>query len=217
MAQSPTNQSDTIMGNAGDDTLRGRGGHDRIFGLRGDDRLLGEQGNDTLLGGNGNDTLLGGDGADHLYGEGGDDVLFGGRDSDSFHLNSISEWSTMQDYNPAEDLVFINDVPTRPGGGGPPVIFPGSSLTLTDGALIWDADGEGAEEPIQIARISPLVRARDIKIFVKVQRSSGVIDQQPIVVNERHSFSSLTARSSSFDNSLHSLDRFAGNQQPTTL
>ncbi len=78
-------QSDTLIGNAGNDTIFARSGNDEVYGGDGADRLDGGHdddlidggaGDDHLTGGNdeGNDTLIGGSGADLLNGRDGNDT-----------------------------------------------------------------------------------------------------------------------------------------------
>jgi Ca2+-binding RTX toxin-like protein len=71
------------IGTTGNDTLLGDPNDTNILlGLAGDDLLTGGKLADLLVGGDGNDTLIGGGGNDILLGDGGDDVLDGGAGND---------------------------------------------------------------------------------------------------------------------------------------
>lgn len=69
------NQTDLILGTAGDDTLNGNEGNDCLVGGAGDDTLNGGPGDDILVGGAGVDALDGGDGTDICYGTVGTDTF----------------------------------------------------------------------------------------------------------------------------------------------
>jgi Ca2+-binding RTX toxin-like protein len=68
-------ESDELLGAAGDDTIQGFGGNDSITGAKGDDLVDGGDANDFVKGGAGDDTLIGGAGTDILLGGTGDDTL----------------------------------------------------------------------------------------------------------------------------------------------
>jgi Ca2+-binding RTX toxin-like protein len=70
----PSNQSELILGTAGNDTINAGGG---------DDCVLGGGGNDTINGGAGNDVILGGPDNDNLRGWTGDDIVIGGPGTDT--------------------------------------------------------------------------------------------------------------------------------------
>jgi Ca2+-binding RTX toxin-like protein len=63
----PSNQSELILGTAGNDTINARGGNDCVLGGGGNDTLNGQAGNDVLIGGPGNDSFDGGPGTDICY------------------------------------------------------------------------------------------------------------------------------------------------------
>jgi Ca2+-binding RTX toxin-like protein len=66
----PSGNSELIVGTPASETIVGAGGADCILGGSGDDLLRGGGGIDILMGGPGNDTLNGGGGADVCYGGG---------------------------------------------------------------------------------------------------------------------------------------------------
>ncbi len=78
-----TNNSNLLVGNAGEDRLYGRGG---------DDQLNGDAGNDLLKGGAGLDTLNGDAGSDVLFGGDGNDILYGGSEVDYLYGNNDDDW-----------------------------------------------------------------------------------------------------------------------------
>jgi Ca2+-binding RTX toxin-like protein len=63
----PSNQSELILGTAGNDTINARGGNDCVLGGGGNDTLNGQAGDDVLIGGPGNDSFDGGPGTDICY------------------------------------------------------------------------------------------------------------------------------------------------------
>ena len=81
----PTNDSELVLGTAGNNTINARGGNDCVLGGGGDDSLCGGQirvirgdifctegisnSNDVIIGGPGNDSVAGGPGWDVCYGE----------------------------------------------------------------------------------------------------------------------------------------------------
>lgn len=75
IATNGNNQTDLILGTAGNDTLDGNQGNDCMIGGAGDDTLNGNPGNDILVGGAGTDTLNGGGGTDTCYGTVGTDTF----------------------------------------------------------------------------------------------------------------------------------------------
>jgi Ca2+-binding RTX toxin-like protein len=104
----PTNEDDTIYGNAGNDTIHARGGNDILIGGAGADMLFGGAGNDTASYEKSNDgvhvslmtgiatgghaegdtlidieNLTGSSRADTLEGDSGDNVLSGGEGNDT--------------------------------------------------------------------------------------------------------------------------------------
>lgn len=96
----PTSDSDIILGTDGndridagdgDDVICAGGGVDRIWGRNGNDIILGGEnrdfidagdGDDLIFAGTGPDRVKLGDGDDHAFGEGGSDILRGGKGND---------------------------------------------------------------------------------------------------------------------------------------
>jgi Ca2+-binding RTX toxin-like protein len=173
-----TNSSNRIDGQDGNDTLKGYGGADGLYGgdgadvlygMDGQDLLRGEAGADWLDGGNGIDQLLGGGGGDTLLGGGGDDQLTGGDGPDAFVFNTAlsvaNNVDEVTDFNVAEDLFHLDNAvfSTLPGGvlAVSAFRFGATAADASDrilynsatGALLYDADGNGAAAPVQFAQL----------------------------------------------------------------
>ncbi len=129
-----------ITGNNGNNILRGEGGNDK---------LLGGKGNDTLIGGLGKDTLTGGTGADQFMFE-----------SKAQGIDRIT------DFNANQDKIAIKANGFQGGlkagkllknqfvSGGVGTVASSAShrfIYHSDGALYFDADGNGSAAQIQIA------------------------------------------------------------------
>ena len=125
--------------------------------------LTGDAGANKLSGGAGIDTLIGNAGADILNGGAGKDILTGGTGKDIFQLTSLSK-DTITDFVVVHDTIQLeNSVFTHLTTTG---MLNAASLKIgaaaTDandyviynsntGALLYDADGNGAHAPTQIA------------------------------------------------------------------
>lgn len=152
--------NDTIAGNFGDNDLDGRGGADKINGRGGQDLLTGGEGHDKLTGGAGSDgfvyRFIESAGADKITDFGGNDVLFFekpaygaiGREADGTGLVDSKNFVARGD-NAAQDA---NDF----------FIF-----RKSDHSLWFDADGNGADDAIQIAVFNngANITAGDLFIF----------------------------------------------------
>ena len=138
-----SNSGQTIVGNAGNNIIRGMGGNDTLIGGSGNDRLVGGAGNDILNGGAGNDVFI-----------------FDGA------LNAASNVDTIQDYNVAQDSIWLEDAVFTGLTLGK---LAGSAFTrgvaattanhriiynAATGALSFDADGNGGGAAIQFASLS---------------------------------------------------------------
>jgi Ca2+-binding RTX toxin-like protein len=161
--------NDLLVGYGGIDGLYGGAGADVLSGMDGQDVLRGEAGADWLDGGAGIDQLLGGGGADTLLGGAGDDQLTGGDGPDAFvfntALNAANNIDQVTDFNGTEDMFHLDDAvfSTLPAGvlaasafrigagamdGNDRIIY--NSAT---GALMYDADGQGAAAAVQFAQL----------------------------------------------------------------
>jgi serralysin len=138
-------------GNSRANTLNGNDGNNILLGLDGLDVLNGGLGNDTLNGGLGNDTLNGGAGADTFI----FDSALG-----ATNVDTISGYSVADDTISLENAVFTGlAVGTLTGGA---FYIGAAAHDSTDriiynsatGALLFDADGNGAGAAIQFATLS---------------------------------------------------------------
>ncbi|MBK1986059.1 VCBS repeat-containing protein [Sphaerospermopsis aphanizomenoides BCCUSP55] len=167
--------ANNITGNAGNNILNGGIGNDVLYG---------NSGNDNLSGGDGNDSLNGGAGADTLIGGLSNDTLSGGVGNDIFRLNASNEGiDKIQDFVVGEDKIEISA--TGFGGGlvagaldntafisGLGVTTASDSLqrfiyNSSNGALFFDADGNGVGSRVQIATLAslPTLSASDIVVI----------------------------------------------------
>ena len=154
-------------------------GNDFISGGVGNDTLYGESGNDFINGdaydkqsgaiGNGNDSLYGGTGDDSLEGGAGSDRLEGGEGFDSYIFNSPLDGSIdiISGFNPAQDTIQLDSLifTAFSNNGILADNFIANStglandsndfliLNTVNGALSYDADGNGLGDAIQFAQI----------------------------------------------------------------
>ena len=160
------NQANVITGNGAVNSLRGGLGNDTLLGKAGNDTLRGEDSSDTLLGDSGNDDLNGGRGNDKLDGGTGTNILTGEGGSDIFKFATTGHIDTITDYNVANDTIQLeNAVFTALTTTGTLVAgqfkIGTQALDANDfviynnvtGALLYDANGNGAGAAIQIATI----------------------------------------------------------------
>jgi Ca2+-binding RTX toxin-like protein len=160
---------DRLYGDAGDDDLYGGYGHDDLYGGAGSDDLLGDDGDDDLAGGIGRDFLQGGAGSDYLNGGDDADTLLGGMGKDFFVFDTAPKrkaFDVIQDFRPADDTVVLdNAVFTKVGKDGwlsgaafraGPAAKDASDRIIYNkatGALSYDADGNGGNSAVQIAKL----------------------------------------------------------------
>ncbi|MBR0555865.1 S8 family serine peptidase [Ciceribacter sp. L1K23] len=102
----------TVIFRGMDRGIGGDGG-DRLYGNSGSNSLYGMRGNDTLNGRGGNDSLNGHRGNDNLYGGSGNDKLSGGSGNDSFYfntkLNSSTNVDTISDFSVVDDRIVLEN------------------------------------------------------------------------------------------------------------
>lgn len=135
----PTSQSDVILGTqgadtivamGGDDTICALGGLDTINGGRGSDWIDAGAGDDNVLGAADNDTIFGGTGNDLLQGGPANDTIFGGEDDDTIFGNSGSD---SIDGGPGVDAIN--------GGSGADTITTGTGSTVGSGKTVNGGSG----------------------------------------------------------------------------
>lgn len=152
-ARSIFSGNDKIVGSSGDDQLAGFNGNDRIWGRGGDDRLKGGNGDDKIWGGVGNDRLKGEDGDDRFYFD--------------TALDADTNVDTILDFTLADDLIVLDiSIFTALGAVGAlaeAAFVIGAAATDdehrvvfddSNGALYYDADGNGAGEQVQFAKVA---------------------------------------------------------------
>jgi serralysin len=165
----------TISGGAGKDQIAGG---DHASG----DKLSGNGGNDVLVGDLGADRLNGGAGGDLLDGGAGKDVLSGGVGKDNFLFKaglSAANADQITDYNVAADTIRLeNAVFKQVGTAGAlsaAAFWTGAAAhdandrviyNATTGALLYDADGNGAQAAVRFATLDSglSLTARDFVI-----------------------------------------------------
>lgn len=148
----------------------GNGLANGIVGNAGSNQLNGLAGNDILSGGGGNDILVGGAGRN---------ILTGGIGNDIFRFTALGNTGTVTDYNVANDTIQLeNSVFTALTATG---TLPASQFRVgaqavdgndhviynkTSGALIYDANGNGAGAGVQIGTLDPGLNLTHLDIAV---------------------------------------------------
>jgi Ca2+-binding RTX toxin-like protein len=153
--------ANVVLGNTGNNVLAGFEGNDNLRGNAGNDTLLGGSGADRLDGGIGNDRLMGGDGADYLYGGAGNDLFMLERPDASRQFDTIADFTIGQDLLGIDRALLGLSTPDAAFSAD--MLSIGTRATSADhrlvydprsGSVLLDADGSGAGEAIQIARMS---------------------------------------------------------------
>lgn len=139
--------NDVLIGSTARDTLFAGGGDDRLLGMAGNDRLNGGGGSDRLIGGKGADALTGGAGADHFVFNSVSDK--GDRITDFAHgLDHIDLRATAFGLASLVDGVnFVQDGAATQAAAT--LIYDAAT-----GALMYDADGNGAGASVLLATLS---------------------------------------------------------------
>jgi Ca2+-binding RTX toxin-like protein len=123
-----------------------------------------------LYGNDGNNVVNGGGGADQIYGRLGVDTLVGGAGADGFYFDTAlggGNIDKINDFNVADDTIFLENAifAALPVTG---VLAPGAFVTgaaagdandriiynAGTGALLYDADGNGAGAAVQFATLT---------------------------------------------------------------
>ena len=147
-------------------------GDERLLGTSVADTLYGKDGvHDVILAGTGNDSVFGLSGNDTLNGEAGNDTLTGGLGNDNFDfttaLSAAANVDVIVDFNVAADTIRIDDAIFKAIGQTSGVLAAAKFYTGTaahdaddriiynqaSGALIYDADGNGAGAATQFATL----------------------------------------------------------------
>jgi hypothetical protein len=143
--------------------------------------IINDDGTRRQKGTNGQDVILGTNLGDILSGGLGNDILTGGLGGDSFSFNALNEGiDTITDFSVGNDYLFVKG--SGFGGG----LVSGDIITAaqfvigtaatntsqhfiynsTNGALLFDIDGNGATEASQFAILSPNLALTSEDIFV---------------------------------------------------
>jgi VCBS repeat-containing protein len=152
-----------LSGNELANALWGNDGANLMSGAAGDDQLIGYGGDDTLLGGTGNDYLAGGLGAD---------LFVFTTPLGAGNVDTIADFVSVDDTIVLDHNVFAG-LGLGPLGAGAFVIGTAAAdaddriiYDVTTGALLYDADGNGAGAAVQFATMagSPLLVPSDFVV-----------------------------------------------------
>jgi len=174
---------DVLYGNKGADKLFGEQDNDTLYGGLGDDWLDGGIGNDALIGNGGNDTLKGDAGDDVLIGNVGKDTLTGGAGADVFVFNNQAIKANVDqitDFNVFGDTIHLENKFFFKLGAENRVLNKdffniGSAAEDSNdyiiynqdtGALLYDADGNGAWKAWKIANIGADLNVTNDDFFI---------------------------------------------------
>ncbi|MEQ1955521.1 Calx-beta domain-containing protein [Mesorhizobium yinganensis] len=156
------NSIENLVGSAFNDSLRGDSGKNALTGGNGNDTLLGRAGDDTLVGGAGNDTLTGGLGKDIVTGGTGNDIfIINGSLDAAANLQRITDFLGAVDKIHLENAVFTALASTGTLAAAAFQIGAAAQdasdrivYNQATGALMYDADGNGAGAATQFATLS---------------------------------------------------------------
>jgi len=129
---------------------------ENVVGTPYSDKVWGDAGNNVLSGGNGNDTLTGEAGADMF--------VFNTALDGANNVDNVTDFATGLDKLSLDDLIFSAFSPGTPALGtlraGPGVTSAADAddhllYNSSSGALYYDPDGTGPDDPTQFATLSP--------------------------------------------------------------
>jgi serralysin len=144
---------------------------------------------EDLIGTNGKDWLVGGIGSDRLFGKLGNDTLTGGAGKDIFvfdtklaktnRLNKQQNLDRITDFDVKDDTIHLAKSVfskiAKKGVLAKGAFFIGAAAHDRDdrlvydrkkGALLYDQDGNGAKEAIQIAMLAKNLKLTNLDFFV---------------------------------------------------
>ncbi|MGZ8181862.1 MAG: hypothetical protein ACXWT1_07890 [Methylobacter sp.] len=154
---------DVLNGTAGKDIINGLAGDDALFGKTDDDNLSGGVGDDLLVGGAGNDTLTGGLGKD----------TFRFSSSLTANIDKITDFKPVDDTIQLENGIFTSLITTSILNTNNFVIATAAAdsddyliYDTATGALFYDADGNGADEAVQIATLGVNLALTNVDFIV---------------------------------------------------
>jgi Ca2+-binding RTX toxin-like protein len=149
--------SGKLVGNSSNNKLTGNDGANTLDGGLGRDSLFGGTGNDSLAGGADNDVLNGGTGVDALVGGSGQDTF---QFTNTANNDKLTDFSVIDDTIQLENSVF-NKL-TATGALNTSYLKIGTAAADSNdyliynkatGALLYDADGNGAGAAVQLATL----------------------------------------------------------------
>ncbi|HEV2565836.1 MAG TPA: calcium-binding protein [Microvirga sp.] len=177
--------NDELHGGSSGNLFHGGSGDDHAYGGNGGDKINGDSGNDFLHGGDGVDKVSGGFGNDTVIGGNGTDELVGGFGEDAFRFDRldgsvdlVSDFNYVPDVDGALDqgdhfelsLSAFTALSGSPGETLSDDAFALGAKAKTSsqhilydqagGALIYDADGNGAAKAVQFASLAGHVELR---------------------------------------------------------
>ena len=152
-------ENGTITDGTKASNLTGNASNNNLTGNAGNNVLSGGTGRDSVFGGSGNDVLNGGAGNDQLKGDAGKDIfLF--NTSLSLNVDKITDFKPVDDTIQLENAIFtkltITGILTVNGFITGITALDNNDVIIynkTTGGLFYDADGNGAGNPVQIATL----------------------------------------------------------------
>ncbi len=198
-----------IQGNNGENVLSGGGGNDRLVGLGG---------SDTLYGGDGDDMLIGGDGSDEFHNSSGNDTFVGGLGGDYFVFDAAigAGVMTIVDFELNFDRFRLDGSAGGAFAGlatGPllfgTVVTAAAALDPDDfiiynsatGALLYDADGNGAGAAVQFAKLGTglLIDYTSFETFGAINHAPTLTSGATATVAENSPASTIVYQATSLD------------------
>jgi Ca2+-binding RTX toxin-like protein len=140
--------SNRLTGHGLNDTLTGLGGADTLNGLAGDDRLVGGLGKDSLIGGEGQDRFV----FDSALGASNVDTVQGYNLADDTILLDRRIFAGFSGTGTLAESAFVSGDGAVASEADDRIIY-----NTSTGALLYDADGNGAVAAIQFATLTPIV------------------------------------------------------------
>lgn len=159
---------DTVTGGDGDDYISGATGDDVLSGDAGNDRIYGDSGDDLLDGGAGDDIINAGSGNDRLIGGLGADMLLGGSGADVFVFNTLDDaGDTISDMKLRQgDMIEVSNMLDDFGFSVSAAIAQGilglEAITSRDFWLMFDTDGLGANDPVELAYLQGIAATTEL-------------------------------------------------------
>jgi Ca2+-binding RTX toxin-like protein len=157
----PGNVENLVLTGTNNINGTGNGLNNKLTGNSGNNKLDGKAGNDTLVGGGGNDTLIGGTGKDTLTGSAGKDAFLFNVALTANNADTVKDFVVVDDTVKLDNAVFTA-LATEGTLAASRFVIGTQALDANDniiynsanGALLYDADGNGAGAAIKFATLS---------------------------------------------------------------